>query len=892
MSNDFTRPMEWWVREIARATGYREDNCGHRGDDYRFRCPAPNCPAFPGTLSLCVRKNGGDGVLVGCSKGCDISDIVRSLGEEYVHEEEGRDAEEAEEEDPVNWLGRIFRRKDEKGPKTSTDEEEVGKGVPSAQKSRERLEDKRVQPEVQGGKAEDIAVSNSSWGRGSPRRPSSLLKEASPQPQTTIVDEETSISDAEQAPRRTSRFSDKEVDVSTSTIEKKEPVLRAIRRSEMSKGFRIVELLERLEIDEGRSKPEKGEWWAFCPIYPETKASLHITKSTENPERGIIHRFGHEDKEYYAEFREWWESGQPADITVKKGPVTILKDGEPVDLRISARQWWEDYTHIPAEEWETWGARFTDRYVLFPSTHHTAVKRRLKGTKDITWEPKHAKSDVSWPEMPGEMPETIWFAEGESSMGVLRHLGKDAYTLMRSLPKNPRYWSSLEEDGLREIIYSPDVDGAGREKARSFEEQVESTSSIRFVIISLLPYLQARLDETDVRDLYIRAGADETKRILDDLEEEARRAEAEHIYQIEEFLAQSIVEQRWLVDRVWLAQSIGMVAGREKMGKTWWELELGLSIATGTSFLDEFEVREQGPVIYIAREDPRNVVWDRLARIMIAKGFGHDIDFDSMTVGLKPRRNIPMFIDINEDLFFNLGAVEAEVRKIREKMLKPYGYRAAALVILDPVLRMIGEETDLYRAEDVGRDVFENAADVFRRELGCSVLLSAHSPETKPGKPFGSISFSAFSKNTIKFRGEPPDEGIEGLWVEFAAQIGSEKSWRGWFRLTELSEGGYRSEFSKEKPTGFKISRVGRGISAKELILTYLRTELRGRRATVEEIAEGVGRSPDNTRTHLNALHREGKIGKERDEGELPMGGSLPYVYWFIGEFEEDVDWE
>ena len=106
--------------------------------------------------------------------------------------------------------------------------------------------------------------------------------------------------------------------------------------------------------------------------------------------------------------------------------------------------------------------------------------------------------------------------------------------------------------------------------------------------------------------------------------------------------------------------------------------------------------------------------------------------------------------------------------------------------------------------------------------------------------------------------------------------------------MSDLTPGGYRSEFTKDNPKGTKITMVKGRVPIKEIILTYLRTELRGRKASCEEIAEGVGRSVDNTRGHLNELYREGKIGKERAEGDLPEGGSRPYMYWLTGDVEDD----
>ena len=55
--------------------------------------------------------------------------------------------------------------------------------------------------------------------------------------------------------------------------------------------------------------------------------------------------------------------------------------------------------------------------------------------------------------------------------------------------------------------------------------------------------------------------------------------------------------QRWLVEQLWGASSVGLIGGAPKCSKTWLGLDLALSVATGTPCLGAYAVPEAGPVL-------------------------------------------------------------------------------------------------------------------------------------------------------------------------------------------------------------------------------------------------------------------------------------------------------
>src|SRR5271165_5609432 len=70
--------------------------------------------------------------------------------------------------------------------------------------------------------------------------------------------------------------------------------------------------------------------------------------------------------------------------------------------------------------------------------------------------------------------------------------------------------------------------------------------------------------------------------------------------------------QRWLVEELWGASSVGVIGGAPKCAKTWLGLDMALSVATGTACLGKYAVPEPGPVLVYLAEDALPVVRERI----------------------------------------------------------------------------------------------------------------------------------------------------------------------------------------------------------------------------------------------------------------------------------------
>ena len=78
--------------------------------------------------------------------------------------------------------------------------------------------------------------------------------------------------------------------------------------------------------------------------------------------------------------------------------------------------------------------------------------------------------------------------------------------------------------------------------------------------------------------------------------------------------------QRWLVEELWGARSVGVIGGAPKCSKTWLGLDIALSVATGTACLGKYAVPEPGPVLVYLAEDALPAVRERVAGMARHRG--------------------------------------------------------------------------------------------------------------------------------------------------------------------------------------------------------------------------------------------------------------------------------
>jgi hypothetical protein len=191
--------------------------------------------------------------------------------------------------------------------------------------------------------------------------------------------------------------------------------------------------------------------------------------------------------------------------------------------------------------------------------------------------------------------------------------------------------------------------------------------------------------------------------------------------------------ERWLVEELWGASSVGVIGGAPKCAKTWLGLDMALSVATGTACLGKYAVPEPGPVLVYLAEDALPVVRERVEGM--ARHRGLDLAGVEIHVITAPT----LRLDRDRD---RMRLLETS------KQLRP------RLLVLDPLVRLHGID------ENHAGEVAELLA-YFRslqRQLDLSVLLVHHTRKNAAGGAAagqglrGSSDIHAFGDSNLYLR--------------------------------------------------------------------------------------------------------------------------------------------
>jgi RecA-family ATPase len=173
-------------------------------------------------------------------------------------------------------------------------------------------------------------------------------------------------------------------------------------------------------------------------------------------------------------------------------------------------------------------------------------------------------------------------------------------------------------------------------------------------------------------------------------------------------IASEASTQRWLVEELWGASSVGVIGGAPKCAKTWLGLDMALSVATGTPCLGKYAVPQPGSVLVYLAEDALLVVRERVAGM--ARHRGLDLGGVDIHVITAPVLRLDRGAD-------------------RTRLLETTRRLRPRLLLLDPLVRLHGID------ENNAGEVAELLA-YFRslqRQFDLSVLLVHHTRKNAAG---------------------------------------------------------------------------------------------------------------------------------------------------------------
>lgn len=280
----------------------------------------------------------------------------------------------------------------------------------------------------------------------------------------------------------------------------------------------------------------------------------------------------------------------------------------------------------------------------------------------------------------------------------------------------------------------------------------------------------------------------------------------------------------WLVEDSWIDRTVGFISGRSKSYKTWIALDLGLSILSGTPFLDRFLVGRTGPVILVQEEDPMPVLQERIRLIGKRKHMLPSAEYYPSDQKLKVEYpEYPLHI-INLQ-GFNLSSVErtAQLRQLIAEV-------DPVLVILDPLVVMLGN-VDEYRATEVSGLL--QTIKFWREEFGCSIAVVHHwnkgkSEDGERGGQhmYGSFAFHAWLESALHVTPvvDDQEEKIDTVIIEREFKAApSGRALKVKFEIDSVKEYTYLPviEASTESPIAIKLLDLINqtpGISTPELV--------------------------------------------------------------------------
>jgi hypothetical protein len=193
-----------------------------------------------------------------------------------------------------------------------------------------------------------------------------------------------------------------------------------------------------------------------------------------------------------------------------------------------------------------------------------------------------------------------------------------------------------------------------------------------------------------------------------------------------------VAHQDYLVKNLFLAASLNVVFGRTNSGKTFWLLDLGLTIAAGIPWQDRRT--RKGLVLYVAGEGARSVQ-TRVA--------AYRAQNPQVADGL-PFAIIPLAVDFMDKA--SVMQLIATVRHAEETSGQKVG-----MLIVDTLARAIpgANEND---AQDIGVAVAN--ADQIRMQLGCAVTFVHHCGKDAGKGSRGSTALPAAVDTEILIEGQ------------------------------------------------------------------------------------------------------------------------------------------
>jgi hypothetical protein len=222
-------------------------------------------------------------------------------------------------------------------------------------------------------------------------------------------------------------------------------------------------------------------------------------------------------------------------------------------------------------------------------------------------------------------------------------------------------------------------------------------------------------------------------------------------------------EQSWLIESIWGYAAVGMIGGPPKCCKSWFGLDMAVSVASGTPCLDRFPVKQPDPVLIFLAEDALPAVRSRIEALCAHRHIHVD--------------GLNLYVITASALRLDLGRDQQRLKATLD-VLKP------RFLLLDPLIR-------LHRLDENSSADISNLLGFVRelqRAYDMAVVLVHHASKKRRAQPGqalrGSSDLHAFGDSnayltpqndsillTIEHRSAKPPEPVELKLVSSDAAI-------------------------------------------------------------------------------------------------------------------------
>lgn len=254
----------------------------------------------------------------------------------------------------------------------------------------------------------------------------------------------------------------------------------------------------------------------------------------------------------------------------------------------------------------------------------------------------------------------------------------------------------------------------------------------------------------------------------------------------------------WLVKDILTEGGVGFIAGEPKSYKSWLGLDMAISVASGARFLNYFDVRKSGPVLYIQEEDGPAILKDRITKVLKSKERYYYLDIEMedngpsiyMEPAMQVQPDLPIKGTINGGIVLSEGPWQEWLDDTLAKQcpLADGSTQAYRLLLID-TLMMVAGAVDDHRSQDMTTKLFK-PLKLLARKHGVAILVVHHMNKSgadgkRPGqRMLGSVANHAWSEDSMYLQLDNRGSvnlHTESKWAQGAtyriAGVGAGKRW-------------------------------------------------------------------------------------------------------------------